>query len=59
MKENWYRIAKLIIAVLALFLFYLYIQNGRYVVSKPFVVDKWTGEVEVLSIPNSMKVDYI
>lgn len=43
MKANWYRIAKLIIAVFALFLFYLYIQKGRYVVSKPFVVDKWTG----------------
>ena len=51
MKENWYRIAKLIIAVLALFLFYLYIQNGRYVVSKPFVVDKWTGEAEMIKYP--------
>lgn len=45
MKENWYRIAKLTIAVPALFLFYLYIQNGRYVISKSFVVDKWTGNV--------------
>lgn len=51
MKDSWCRIAKLIIAVLALFLFYLYIQNGRYVVSKPFVVDKWTGEVEVIKYP--------
>ena len=51
MKENWYRIAKLIIAVLALLLFYLYIQNGRYVVSKPLIIDKWTGEVEVIKYP--------
>ncbi len=51
MKDNWYRIAKLIIAVLALILFYLYIQNGRYVVSKPFVVDKWTGEAELIEFP--------
>lgn len=40
MNDKSYRIAKLIIAVSALFLFYLYIQNERYVVSKPFVVDK-------------------
>lgn len=51
MKANWYRIAKLIIAILALILFYLYIQNGRYVVSKPFVVDKWTGKVETIKYP--------
>ena len=46
MKDNWYRIAKLIIALLALVLFYLYIQNGRYVCSKPFIIDKWTGRTE-------------
>lgn len=45
MKGCWYRIAKLIIAVLALLLFYLYILNVRYVVSKSFVVDKWTGNI--------------
>lgn len=45
MNDKSYRIAKLVIAILALFLFYLYIQNGRFVVSKPFVVDKWTGKV--------------
>ena len=50
MKGCWCRIAKLIIAVLALFLFYLYILNGRYVVSKSFVVDKWTGEVERIQV---------
>lgn len=51
MKENWYRIAKLITVAFALFLFYLYIKNGRYVVSKPFVVDKWTGKVETIKYP--------
>lgn len=45
MNDKSYRIAKLVIAVLALFLFYLYIQNGRYVISQSFVVDKWTGKV--------------
>ena len=45
MNDKSYRIAKLVIAILALILFYLYIQNGRFVVSKPFVVDKWTGKV--------------
>lgn len=51
MNEKWYRIAKLIIAFLVLILFYLYIQNGRYVVNKPFVVDKWTGEAEIIKYP--------
>lgn len=50
MKGCWYRIAKLIIAVLALFLFYLYIQNGRYVVSKLLVIDKWTGKAERVQV---------
>lgn len=46
MKGNWYRIAKLIIALLGLVLFYLYIQNGRYVQSHSVIIDKWTGEAE-------------
>ena len=51
MNDKSYRIAKLAIAILALILFYLYIQNGRYVVSKPFVVDKWTGDAEMIKYP--------
>ena len=43
MNDKSYRIAKLIIALLALVLFYLYIQNGRYVYDKPLIIDKWTG----------------
>lgn len=51
MKDNWYRIAKLIIALLALVLFYLYIQNGRYVQTHSVIIDKWTGEVEMIKYP--------
>ena len=50
MKENWYRIAKLIIAILALILFYLYIQNGRYVQTNFVIIDKWTGEAERVQV---------
>lgn len=50
MKDNWYRIAKLIIALLALVLFYLYIQNGRYVYDKYLIIDKWTGEAERIQV---------
>ena len=51
MKDNWYRIAKLIIALLALILFYLFIQNGRYVQSHSVIIDKWTGEAEMIKYP--------
>ena len=50
MNDKSYRIAKLIIAVLALLLFYLYILNVRYVVSKLLVIDKWTGEAERVQV---------
>lgn len=46
MKDNWYRIAKLIIAVLALILFYLYAQNERYEFHGGAVLDKWTTSMK-------------
>ena len=49
-KINPYKVIKIIIAILALALFFLYIQNGRYVVSKLLVIDKWTGEAERIQV---------
>ena len=50
MDDKPYRIAKLIIAILALFLFYLYILNGRYVQTNFVIIDKWTGEAERIQV---------
>lgn len=45
MKSDWYKIAKVVIAVIALFLFYLYALNDRYYInSNGLVVDKWKSE---------------
>lgn len=41
MKTDWYKIAKVVIAVIALFLFYLYTLNGRYYIEDGIIVDKW------------------
>lgn len=50
MNDKSYRIAKLVIAILALILFYLYIQNGRYVQTNFVIIDKWTGEAERVQV---------
>lgn len=51
MNDKSYRIAKLVIAILALILFYLFIQNGRYVQTHSVIIDKWTGEAEIIKYP--------
>lgn len=45
MKTDWYKIAKVVIAVVALFFFYLYVLNGRYYINNGVIVDKWLKEV--------------
>lgn len=45
MKTDWYKIAKVVIAVIALFLFYLYILNNRYSPRDRYVIDKWTKKL--------------
>lgn len=45
MKTDWYKIAKVVIAVIALFLFYLYILNNRYSPRDGYVIDKWTQKI--------------
>ena len=42
---DWYKIVKVIIAVIALIMFYFYLQNDRYYVgNQGFIVDKWKNE---------------
>lgn len=45
MKTDWYKIAKVVIAVIALFLFYLYILNNRYSTRDRYMIDKWTKKI--------------
>lgn len=43
-KLNWYKTLKIILAVIALVMFYLYVQNGRYYINGNMVVDKWLNK---------------